>query len=63
MNRLVTDPKNFFQYARLYATSVAAVLAWGFRAKSVDSSWFKDTSAMIEEVMIDLDNPASSITD
>ncbi|KAJ5633479.1 cytochrome P450 oxidoreductase [Penicillium lividum] len=49
MNRLLTDPKNFFQYVRLYASSVAAVLAWGFRAKTLDSFWFKDTSAMIEE--------------
>lgn len=50
MNRLATEPKKFFPYARLYASSVAAVLAWGFRAKSLDSFWFKDVSEMIEEV-------------
>lgn len=50
LNRLVEDPKRFFPYARLYASSVAAVLAWGFRAKTLDSFWFKDVSAMIEEV-------------
>lgn len=50
LNRLVKDPKKFFPYARLYASSVAAVLAWGFRAKTLDSFWFKDVSEMIEEV-------------
>lgn len=50
LNRLVEDPKRFFPYARLYASSVAAVLAWGFRAKTLDSFWFKDVSEMIEEV-------------
>ncbi|RHZ50537.1 hypothetical protein CDV55_103176 [Aspergillus turcosus] len=49
MNRLVEEPMKFFSYARLYASSVAAVLAWGFRAKSLDSFWFKDVSEMIEE--------------
>ena len=51
LNRLVEDPKRFFPYARLYASSVAAVLAWGFRAKTLDSFWFKDVSEMIEEVL------------
>jgi hypothetical protein len=50
MNRLLSDPDNFFKYARLYASSVAAVLAWGFRAKSLESFWFKDVSDMIEQV-------------
>ncbi|KAH6972758.1 putative cytochrome P450 oxidoreductase [Ilyonectria sp. MPI-CAGE-AT-0026] len=49
MNRLLTDPENFFSYARMYASSVAAVLAWGFRAKDLDSFWFKDVSKMIEK--------------
>lgn len=49
MNRLLTDPDRFFQYARLYASSVAAILAWGFRAASLDSFWFKDVGAMIEQ--------------
>lgn len=50
MNRLVEEPKKFFPYARLYSSSVASVLAWGFRAKSLESFWFKDVSALIEEV-------------
>lgn len=52
MDRLLRDPDNFFPYARLYATSVAAILAWGFRAKDLDSFWFKDVSKMIEKVLI-----------
>lgn len=61
MNRLVEEPEKFFPYARLYASSVAAVLAWGFRAKSLDSFWFKDVSEMIEEVCLQLS--VISITD
>jgi hypothetical protein len=50
MNRLLHDPQKFFPYARLYASSVAAILAWGFRAKDLESFWFKDVSKMIEQV-------------
>ncbi|POR38186.1 O-methylsterigmatocystin oxidoreductase [Tolypocladium paradoxum] len=49
MNNLLRDPDNFFQYSRLYASSVAAILAWGFRAKTLDSFWFKDVAIMIEQ--------------
>lgn len=50
MSRLLTEPDKFFSYARLYASSVASILAWGFRAKDLDSFWFKDVSKMIEQV-------------
>jgi hypothetical protein len=50
MNRLLDDPSNFYSYSRLYASSVAAILAWGFRATTLDSFWYKDVSAMIEKV-------------
>jgi hypothetical protein len=50
MKRLLDDPDQFYSYSRLYSTSVAAVLAWGFRAKSLDSFWFKDVGIMIEKV-------------
>ncbi|KAF5626819.1 oxidoreductase [Fusarium tjaetaba] len=49
MNRLLDDPSNFYSYSRLYASSVAAILAWGFRATTLDSFWYKDVSAMIEK--------------
>ncbi|KAF4334393.1 oxidoreductase [Fusarium beomiforme] len=49
MNHLLDDPDNFFGYARLYSSSVAAILAWGFRAKTLDSFWFKDVAEMIEK--------------
>ncbi|KAF5984301.1 oxidoreductase [Fusarium coicis] len=49
MNRLLDDPGNFYSYSRLYASSVAAILAWGFRATTLDSFWYKDVSAMIEK--------------
>ncbi|KAF4474647.1 cytochrome P450 oxidoreductase [Fusarium agapanthi] len=49
MSNLLRDPDNFFSYSRLYATSVASILAWGFRAKTLESWWFKDPSAMIEK--------------
>jgi hypothetical protein len=42
MNNLVSDPDNVFNYAKLYAASVASILAWGFRAKNFDSFFFKD---------------------
>ena len=50
MSRLLTEPDTFFSYARLYASSVASILAWGFRAKDLDSIWFKDVSGLVEEV-------------
>lgn len=50
MNRLLTDPANFYKYSRLYSSSVASILAWGFRAKDFDSFWFKDIGDMIEQV-------------
>ncbi|KAL9567619.1 hypothetical protein ACKAV7_008191 [Fusarium commune] len=49
MNRLLDDPSNFYSYSRLYASSVASILAWGFRATTLDSFWYKDVSAMIEK--------------
>lgn len=61
MNRLLTDPENFFSYARMYSSSVAAVLAWGFRAKDLDSFWFKDVSKMIEKVSVLLAHFCSKI--
>lgn len=50
MNRLLEEPENFYTYSRLYANSVAAILAWGFRAKDTESFWFKEVNAMIEQV-------------
>ena len=45
MNRLLTDPDNFYTYARLYGNSVAAILAWGFTAK--------DTNRIEDEKCVD----------
>jgi hypothetical protein len=50
MNRMVTDPENFYRDSRVYTTSVASILAWGFRAKDHKSFWFKDVGDMIEQV-------------
>ncbi|KAK5687695.1 hypothetical protein LTS10_001835 [Elasticomyces elasticus] len=41
LNNLVRDPDRIFDYARLYAASVAAILTWGFRAKDLSSFFFE----------------------
>ncbi|KFY55956.1 hypothetical protein V496_06863 [Pseudogymnoascus sp. VKM F-4515 (FW-2607)] len=42
MNNLLDDPDQIFEWAKLYSTSVASIIAWGFRAKDFNSFWFKD---------------------
>lgn len=50
MNNLVEDPNRVFDFARLYASSVAAILAWGFRAKDFDSFFYKDFYDFVDQV-------------
>jgi len=50
MNHLLEHPDRIFDYARLYAASVASIIAWGFRAKDFDSFFYKDFYEFVEEV-------------
>jgi hypothetical protein len=50
MNNLVHHPNKAFDYARLYASSVAAILVWGFRAKDFDSFFYKDFYNFVDQV-------------
>lgn len=52
MNNLVHHPKQAFDYARLYASSVAAILVWGFRAKDFDSFFYKDFYDFVDQVSL-----------
>ncbi|KIW33913.1 uncharacterized protein PV07_00727 [Cladophialophora immunda] len=49
MNNLVHHPTKSFDYARLYASSVAAILAWGFRAKDFQSFFYKDFYDFVDQ--------------
>ncbi|KAK5280843.1 hypothetical protein LTR07_010027 [Exophiala xenobiotica] len=49
MNNLVHHPNKAFDYARLYASSVAAILVWGFRAKDFDSFFYKDFYNFVDQ--------------
>jgi hypothetical protein len=50
MNNLLEHPDKAFDYARLYASSVAAILAWGFRAKDFSSFFYKDFYDFVDQV-------------
>ena len=50
MNNLLRHPNQSFDYARLYASSVASILAWGFRAKDFDSFFYKDFYDFVDQV-------------
>jgi hypothetical protein len=56
MNNLVSDPDRLFDYAKLYAASVASILSWGFRAKDLDSFYFKHFYNFVEKVRFPLLN-------
>ncbi|KIX96478.1 uncharacterized protein Z520_07744 [Fonsecaea multimorphosa CBS 102226] len=51
MNNLVKNPDRAFDYARLYAASVAAILAWGFRAADLDSFFYKDFYNFVDQFL------------
>jgi hypothetical protein len=50
MNNVVSHPEKVFDYARLYASSVASILAWGYRAKDLESFFFKDFYDFVDKV-------------
>lgn len=50
LNNLLKHPDKAFDYARLYASSVASILAWGFRAKDFDSFFYKDFYDFVDQV-------------
>ena len=50
MNNILQHPDKAFDYARLYASSVASILAWGFRAKDFDSFFYKDFYDFVDQV-------------
>lgn len=52
MNNILRHPDQVYAYTRLYASSVAAIIAWGHRAKDFDSFFYKDFYAFVEEVSI-----------
>lgn len=50
LNRVLQHPDQIYDYARLYASSVAAVLAWGFRAKDFESFFYKNFYDFVDQV-------------
>jgi len=50
MNNLLEQPDRVFDSARLYASSVASIIAWGFRAKDFDSFFYKDFYHFVDQV-------------
>lgn len=49
MNNLLHHPNQSFDYARLYASSVASILSWGFRAKDFESFFYKDFYEFVDQ--------------
>ncbi|KAI9836280.1 MAG: hypothetical protein M1819_001617 [Sarea resinae] len=49
MNNLLRHPEDIFSYAKLYTASVAGVLIYGHRAKTLDAFWNKDVYDMLEQ--------------
>lgn len=52
LNRVLEHPGQIYDYARLYASSVAAILAWGFRAKDFESFFYKDFYNFVDQVSL-----------
>ena len=50
MNNLLKHPDKSFDYARLYASSVASTLSWGFRAADFDSFFYKRFYDFVDQV-------------
>jgi hypothetical protein len=50
LNRVLEHPDQIYDYARLYASSVAAILAWGLRAKDFESFFFKNFYDFVDQV-------------
>lgn len=50
MNNLLEDSDQVFEWAKLYSTSVASIIAWGFRAKDFNSFWYKDFFEFMDKV-------------
>lgn len=50
MNNIVHHPDRMFDYTRLYASSVASIIVWGFRAKDFDSFFYKDFYNFVDQV-------------
>ena len=50
MNNLLKRPDEIFELAKLYTASVATTLLYGQRAVDVDSFWYKDLYALMEQV-------------
>ncbi len=49
MNNLLQHPNQSFDYARLYASSVASILSWVFRAKDFESFFYKDFYDFVDQ--------------
>lgn len=49
LNNLLKDPDRIFDYARLYASSVAAILTWGFRAKDLSSFFYQQFYDFVDQ--------------
>ncbi|CZR64449.1 related to O-methylsterigmatocystin oxidoreductase [Phialocephala subalpina] len=49
MNNLLKRPDEIFELAKLYTASVATTLLYGQRAVDVDSFWYKDLYALMEQ--------------
>lgn len=53
LNHVLEHPDQIYDYARLYASSVAAILAWGFRARNFESFFFKNFYDFVDQVRLD----------
>jgi hypothetical protein len=52
MNNLLENPDKMFEYTKLYTASVISILAYGQRAASLDSFWYKDVYNLLEQVKL-----------
>jgi hypothetical protein len=49
MNNILQHPDRVYEYTRLYASSVASIISWGFRAKDFESFFYKEFYNFVEE--------------
>lgn len=52
MNNILDHPDQAFDYAKLYAASVASVIVYGHRAANLESFWCKDFYHLVEKVSV-----------
>lgn len=53
LNNILQHPDRIYDYTRLYASSVAAIISWGYRAKDLTSFFYKDFYEFVDEVSVE----------